>query len=358
MPGWAASAPVQHLIKEYAQRTPGDSMRKLAAATKVLQQLDASSARYLEVNPSVKQRLSLLNKQAESYLVHEFVNEYWDPLYVTEVIAAMAEAKLDYVGSATIIENRLTFNVPENLIELVRSAPDVGMRELLKDFAVNRQFRRDIYVKGGNRLGRTALERRFAQTMLLGMRRMPETEWSVPVGKAKVQEDKVEAIFNAVSGGPRSVGEVQEAVHKLGVPPNDLPGILELMIQNGSISLCRADHAKLDREPAQRLNQAIMDQAIQEDSHIYLASPVLGSAIGTAYPERLLAPLVLGESTERQTDVEDALAFLQRHNKKVGTAGDAANGPAEMRRKLGDMLNELRSRTLPRWRELGMVSGR
>lgn len=30
----------------------------------------------------------------------------------------------------------------------VSAAPDVTMRELLKDYATNKQFRRDIYVKG------------------------------------------------------------------------------------------------------------------------------------------------------------------------------------------------------------------
>src|SRR5690606_29170680 len=102
MPGWAAFLPVQRLMKEFAMRAPGDALQKLAAARKALARFEAASTGYLERDPAVKRRLASLGSQAPAYLVHEYLNEHWEPLYASDVHAAMATAGLAFVGSATI----------------------------------------------------------------------------------------------------------------------------------------------------------------------------------------------------------------------------------------------------------------
>src|SRR5690606_31572250 len=120
-------------------------------------------------------------------LAHEFLNQHWLPIYVTEAFRDFAEAKLTYVGSATIGENRDMFSVPKEMLPMVKAAPDLALREQLKDYAINKQFRRDVYVKGPIQLSPAQQRQKWAG---LGFQRMsartdyPET-WRIPAGEAR-----------------------------------------------------------------------------------------------------------------------------------------------------------------------------
>ena len=78
----------------------------------------------------MKARIEAFDNEDHRYLVHEFLHDDWEPLYITDALDSFAEAKLTYVGSATIGENRLILCVPKDLIEMVQSVPDLALREL------------------------------------------------------------------------------------------------------------------------------------------------------------------------------------------------------------------------------------
>src|SRR5690606_20720849 len=144
--------------------------------------------------------------------------------YVDEAMAMLAEAKLSYVGSATIGENRPELCVPQDLAALVQSAPDTPLRELLKDFASNKQFRRDVYIKGANRTpGRDALKRLDEIVGgLVDPGRAQATVWPVPAGSATLGAAEIEAIVSALAGGPATIGDVRARAVEQGVPETSI----------------------------------------------------------------------------------------------------------------------------------------
>lgn len=357
LPGWTQILPVQKLIREVAVRTPGDSLRGFAAANRLLKAMDTANVGFLKQNPGARARIARFDKHAPQYLVHEYLNEHWKPLYVTEMMAIMSEAKLGYVGLASVIQNRQAFNVPESLMGIYNEAPDFPMRELLKDFIANRQFRRDIYVKGGVRAGKQELERAYENMMLVQFGPFDEekTEWAIPIGTARPDPKALKLVLEALADGPARIGEIRRHGEKQGLNWNDLPGILEILMDAGVVRVCRADHATVDRAPSERLNRAVLELALGEDTHRYLASPVLGSAITTSYVDRLLAPLILKEGEGAPVDLAAVHDFLQRHGKRITDQGEALTDEEAARTKLGLMIEDVRARTLPHWRKLGIA---
>jgi hypothetical protein len=64
----------------------------------------------------------------------------------------MGSAGLAYAGSATLTENIDQCAVPMETLPLLSQIADPAVRETVRDFAANKQFRRDVYVRGGSPL--------------------------------------------------------------------------------------------------------------------------------------------------------------------------------------------------------------
>ena len=110
----------------------------------VVDELAKRGARYFSADPSIARFLEQLGEKDGSYLAHEYLNEHWDAFYHLDVAREMAEAQLEYVGSATVCDNIIGLSAPPEIAAMFAGA-DPGMAETIKDFSVNRRFRRDLF---------------------------------------------------------------------------------------------------------------------------------------------------------------------------------------------------------------------
>jgi hypothetical protein len=69
--------------------------------------------------PELRGRLAQIPNQSSAYLLQEFANEGWQPLYVADMHQRCAAAKLRFHASATLPENFLDF-LPANVRPLVQ----------------------------------------------------------------------------------------------------------------------------------------------------------------------------------------------------------------------------------------------
>ncbi len=357
LPGWAAAAPIQHILKEFADRGTGDSFARLDRGLAVLKELTAKSAAYITQNPTAKGRIDFVEKQDRAYLVGEYLNDHWQPIYVDQAFAALAEAKLTFVASANIAENRLALCVPQDLIEYVNAMPDVALHELLKDYALNKQFRRDVYVKGPRRLsGEEARRRSRGLTFALVARPDPLPEkWPIPAGEATIKPEIVHAIVDRLQDGPATAADLLAAATAAGVSEANVAPTTEILVHAGIIMPARGDGAG-DATAAWRLNQVVFDAALHGDTHRYVAAPALGSAIATTYFERLAAPLVCDNPQADSESVASLMFDRLEGTGRVVRRGDKpikrdAEGLAEIAR----LVETFRAQALPLWRRLGVI---
>ncbi|MFN7977442.1 MAG: class I SAM-dependent methyltransferase [Vicinamibacterales bacterium] len=152
MPGWAADAPFQHLVRALADGAPGTSLERFAAAAATVQALRASGAPPLESSPIASTLDDLRARRYPAYFPHEYLAPAWRPRYVDEMRRDMATIGLTPVGSATLRDNFDRLVVTAAGRQTLDAIADPDQRELARDFLMTQAFRRDVYGRAPARI--------------------------------------------------------------------------------------------------------------------------------------------------------------------------------------------------------------
>jgi len=148
-PGWSPSVPLRHLMSEYAKRSAtGGILSRVEQSIAFVDNVMNSNAAYFMANPALKDRLQQIKKLDKSYIAHEYFNSFWDPMPFSKVADMLDSAKLTFGASANILDNIEAISVPEMAQDTLNQITDPILRETTKDYFINQQFRRDIFVKG------------------------------------------------------------------------------------------------------------------------------------------------------------------------------------------------------------------
>lgn len=360
-PGWTKAIPTQKLLFEAANRAEGDSLARLDKAMQLLRLMAEEPTGQVERRGAIS-RASVreLAKKDRRYLAHEYLSAAWQPMFVTDVMAALATVGLSYAGSAAIAENRLEFCAPAALATILNGAPDAAMRELMKDIAIGQAFRRDVYVGQPRRLDprlkrKGLLEQRFAAFPQINA--IPE-KLRAPAGEIGLGAALNEAIWRCVDARIASGAEMVSAARAVGEQEGRMLSVIELLVHNGVLHPARNDGAQAEHGPSMRFNDAIFELSRADDTHRYLAAPVLGTGFGTRYPERILPPLIAAMPRAADKALAEA-AFDQvlsagRHFLRDGISVEKDDDSIG---ELARFVGEFRTHRLPRWQMLGVASG-
>ena len=249
LPGWACDLPFQRLVLELARSFPGDSAARFASAGEM--------ARRLAGVPSLAASFTLRELQqrpkdySPAYLVHEFMPGAWQPLYVTEVRAAMKTIGLVPVGSATLLENFDSLVLSEVDRDTLAAIADADLRELVRDFCLDQRFRSDVFTRANRRLeGEERSERLLASSFGLA-RPADQIRYTMTTAAGALAYDNPASrtIVDALASGPRALAELAaDAV----TAPDLLTNIL---------TLCAAGDAmpvEPEFAPVDSLNRALL----------------------------------------------------------------------------------------------------
>ncbi len=119
----------------------------------------------------MKERFERVKGQNRNYLAHEYFNDDWNLFYHSDVARELSGAKLSYLGSAAVLEQVDAINLTAEQQQLMAGIEDPALRETVRDFMINQQFRRDVFVKGAvPHSVRTAQEGWLAQRFVLSTR--------------------------------------------------------------------------------------------------------------------------------------------------------------------------------------------
>ena len=212
MPGRAADLPFQRLVRAVGETYAGDSTERVAAALKIVDSFLALKAPALVASPM----LSLLKQQKDrftaAYLAHEYMGQHWDPLFVTEARSDMAKIGLKPVGSATLVENHDSFVLGQAASEALAAIGDEDVRELARDFLIDQFFRRDLFVREGERLDKHGQRQRLLASAFALTRGAGKIEYTLrtAAGHLKFDNAAAHAIIAGLAGGPCRLGAIAE----------------------------------------------------------------------------------------------------------------------------------------------------
>lgn len=302
LPGWSNKAPLRRLMTEYASRRGGPMGERVEAARDFLGTMKEAGMRYFNANPSGAVFADHLISQNVSYLAHEYMNADWELFYHADIVRDMAAAKLTFAASATLAENVDGATMMPAVAALVRAESDPVLRETLRDFAVNQQFRRDLFLRGAVRLSASEQASRLGATRVCMARTRAECKLTVnlPVGEVSLPEKLYVPILDALGERPHTVAELA------GATGADLAACITavtlLLSLNYVVELVpgRAE----TQAACQAFNIAALNRAVSGAALSVLAAANLGTPIGVGAADQYMLHAYLSKA-------DDAVAHLQ-----------------------------------------------
>ena len=359
MPGWAALAPIRQFILEVKRRNPSRaSERQLTLALDLLKKLKEGGAAFFTANPPAAQHLdTILKSPNRVYLAHEYLDEHWDSFPFVEVAARLAEAKLSFLCSATLPENINTYTCPPNLLPLLAETDDPSMRETLRDYAVNKRFRRDVFARGSAsptppELSRLWSELRFA---LCVPRKFVTFKFPIPVGEVTVREEVYAPLVDRLAEKMASFDEL------LALPPFGdskrglLIDCLVLLVHSARFSSSIRPRSwtwnLLSASTAWSLTAQDTGQF-----YAYLASPVAGTGIHTTNIGLLtLSALLDGAGDDASAAAKHVLLLLKKTGGQLVDDGKTIGNKSEQQAFLEARMQPVLADLVPAWRRLGVL---
>lgn len=354
MPGWAAAAPLQRLVREHADQNPGARETQVRQAGGFVERMVELKAEYFSANATpgsiLQKRLESWRTERPTYLAHEYMNRCWEALYHADVARDFAAAKLDYVGSADYCRSFLFQCLTPAQRDLVAGVSDPAWRETVLDYLQNTAFRSDVFVRGARRISPLRRTECLQQIGLaLTVPRDAATLGLAP-DHAAGQEDLYGALLDRLAKGPRSLAELAALPGQNMELVIHLVSLLSVHNQGTPYFLCSAAN---DTGPSHRLNRAIAQQSRLDDRYQALAAPLLGSGVAAGQLQRL----VYG-SLQPKTDRVDSLAIARQAWQTLKDQGepivliDKPLGPGD--EALGEILRTVKAileLRLPIWRD-------
>ncbi|GGH20238.1 S-adenosylmethionine-dependent methyltransferase [Alsobacter metallidurans] len=223
LPGAAAAMGLARLARGEIRKA-GDPLQGVQAARALTERLIAARAPHLL--PSSWRRVLTGDAPGASdgYLIHEFQTEHWRPSFFEDVADAMASARCDFVGSATVDENFPQMSLDPAQRALWDEAGSEAERQLIFDLCVQRAFRRDVYMRG-----RRALDRESAVDGLwvaAVTHAQGEMEFTTQAGVATLSSAQVAPIRASLASGPKTIAALRTLPGCDGLTASELLAVL------------------------------------------------------------------------------------------------------------------------------------
>jgi SAM-dependent methyltransferase len=288
LPGWAVGMPLRHMMTLHAETVGSDAqgvVGRIDGSIAFGGKLAEVEARYFAANPTAKGRLDAIAGQNRNYVAHEYFNRDWAPMYFSDVHAWLADAKTTYACAAGLLDQLDGFNLTAPQQEVVNGIPYVVLRETVRDYMLNQQFRRDVLGRGARRL--TMLERQerlWAMSVTLVVPTNDITlEVEAGVGKVNLRPDIYNPIVEALAADRCSAKRIGDlAVHPTlaALPPGALIEGLAVLVGAGRAHPTQSETDRATAAPrCQSLNAALIDRARYGGDVAWLASPVIGGGV-------------------------------------------------------------------------------
>jgi SAM-dependent methyltransferase len=359
-PGWSPAGPLRHLLSEYSKRAAtGPILGRVDQSIAFVEKVIGADAAYFAANPGLADRLAQIKQQDRTYVTHEYFNAHWHPEPFAEIHDAFSEAKVSFGASASIIDNIEAVSVPTNARPVLEEIHDEVLRETVKDYFINQQFRRDIFVKGPRKMLRSEVAQAFRdmQFALLGDPAQRPKTVRTAAGEATLKESIYEPVVIALAMAdrkPLSIDAIRQNPDCAKLTNWEVWEALLLLVGIGFVAPVAATELSAeDRAAALRLNREICRRARFSGAMQYLAAPLTGSAISVGRIEQLF----LYARAEGEADiVEFVWKMLDEQGERLMIDGEPIEHADANRKRLAEMLETFLLEQVPVLRAVGAIA--
>ena len=315
LPGWAAFAPMRHMMSQYAESLGAVGrpiVKRIDDAIDFVDKLVATHPAYVRDSANVEERFKKLKDLNRHYLAHEYFNRDWHPVYFSEIAQQLVSAKSQFACSANFFDLVDDVNLSAEQQTLLKEIPDPIFREGVRDVMVNQQFRRDYWVKGirkHNVLDRVE-ELRMQRVVLANTRENLSLKVKGAHGEANMKEEVYFPIIDFLSDyKTKTIAQIEKEVASKNISFPQLLQAIMVLTNTGFLSVAQNDtQISTAKKHTDKLNAYLISKARGNGDIIYLASPVTGGGINV---DRFQQLFLLGFSQGVRDPVELAKQVWQ-----------------------------------------------
>ena len=352
-PGWAASHPLRELLllQDKYIRSDSGSADRVADVLKFADNVLKANPVYAERNKDLANRIERLRIHDAHYIAHEYLNRDWIVMYFTEEAEMMQEAKLDYACTTELLDaldDADDLNFTNETKQFLLSIKHPLVREEIRDYYINRQFRKDLYIKGARKLNPREQVRRILGTKYVLLKTGPDALKCTGYNKSlAIKEEWTKQIVDYLAADNRSPKDFTGFLETHPeIPERILLVFIKAMVRTETFAPCQPDKTVEKAKPyCDRLNHYIYESSLLEEKINYLASPLTGCGVGVNRIQQMFLHLLRKGFDKKGIpgEVQRILSSQGQHLLKDGKPLNEEDGVKELQ----EQFTKFESETLP-----------
>ncbi len=255
----------------------------------------------------------------------------------------MDQAKLSFIGSATLPENYLPGMLPETMRGVIQEQDDPTFAQELIDCVVNQSFRRDVFQRGMYRPWPANQNYDLLNARFMLIKKPDNYLFKTSFGEVSGNMDIYNPIVAALESGPRRVTDLG--------PPGQAIQSLTLLMHHGAVGW---EIERADAKPAIRFNRAVARAVCQGAPYNYLACPKIGNGINADLTTLMLLDALTDKTPSRPEALGPALLTrLQGLGRSLARDGQPVTDPQAAQQEAQRLAQVFLETTLPGYKVLG-----
>ena len=359
-PGWASRSPVRHLLAlGHAARAGGEPEARIEAALEFMEDVAAADGRFFAENRPAASHAASLRRVGAQYLGHEYLNADWHVPYFSEVAGALADAGLGFVASARLLDRVTAIHLPPAGVALLDRQKDPVLRESVRDFLVNQQFRPDVFAKAARTLSPAEQTARLDAQAFVLVCGLDEIDFQLTgaQGEVVLSEATYGPLALALSSDdfrPKTTAELIAAPGVFALRRSDVVAALINLVGMGVLRPAQTFTPDI-RARCEAYNRLVLDRAVTGPHLNHMASPTTGGGILTPRSAQLfLRAWLAGARTTEAIALSVWDLFQQTGERAVRNGQDMVTREDNLS-ALGDMARRFLDQTVPLYRALAIL---
>ena len=364
-PGWATAMPLRHLMSLHSETAGTDvqgMVGRIDGSLTFANKLAEVQARFFQANPLAKARLDAIAGQNRNDLAHEYFNTYWTPMYFSEIHEWLSEAKLSYAAPAAAMEHLDGFNFTAAQREVINGLPAGVLRETVRDYLLNQQFRRDLYTRGARRLAPLERIEMLNQMRLTLISPSDEIPFEVESGLGKIglRPEIYRPVIEALAADDyavKTLGDIANMPAVAALPPGALIEVIAVLIGSSRAHPAQSEEQIAAAKPhCDKLNGYLAERARISGDVTWLASPVIGGGVAVGRFEQMFIAARAKGLKKPEDWSKDCWEVLTKQNQSLIKEGQVLKTAEENLSELAEQAKTFAAKRLPMLQRLGVAA--